>query len=282
MILPPPSLNWSRRRAFQVGEHHYDIGNDVYAAMLDPLMFYSGGYWKEAVSLEEAQHAKLRLIGDKLELSRGESLLDIGCGWGGLARYMVERYGVSVTGITISREQASLARERCASLPVDIHLMDYRELAGRFDKLVSVGMFEHVGPCNYSTFFAIANRVMAPHGLVAQLPRRLARTDPPLRRAFPPHVQVLPACLCRLLPFPSGSVVATGALSARPPANLSRYTLKVIASQANNAYKSPIRALTPITSTMSTLYFHRATKAKPAITIGSHSTGPAKGVASVA
>lgn len=155
----------SRRRAFQVGEHHYDIGNDVYAAMLDPLMIYSCGYWKEATTLAEAQVAKLRLIGDKLALSPGESLLDIGCGWGGLARYMVDHYGVSVTGITIAREQASLAQARCAGLPVDIHLMDYRELAGRFDKVVSVGMFEHVGPRNYDAFFATANRLMAPEGL---------------------------------------------------------------------------------------------------------------------
>ena len=155
----------SRRRAFQVGEHHYDIGNDVYAAMLDPLMIYSCGYWKEATTLAEAQVAKLRLIGDKLALSPGESLLDIGCGWGGLARYMVDHYGVSVTGITISREQASLAQARCAGLPVDIRLMDYRELAGRFDKVVSVGMFEHVGPRNYDAFFATANRLMAPAGL---------------------------------------------------------------------------------------------------------------------
>jgi cyclopropane-fatty-acyl-phospholipid synthase len=155
----------SRRRAFQVGEHHYDIGNDVYAAMLDPLMIYSCGYWKEATTLAEAQVAKLRLIGDKLELSPDESLLDIGCGWGGLARYMVDHYGISVTGITISRAQASLAQARCAGLPVDIRLMDYRELAGRFDKVVSVGMFEHVGPRNYDAFFATANRLMAPEGL---------------------------------------------------------------------------------------------------------------------
>lgn len=155
----------SRRRAFQVGEHHYDIGNDVYAAMLDPLMIYSCGYWRAAGTLAEAQVAKLRLIGDKLELSAGETLLDIGCGWGGLARFMAEHYAVRVTGITISREQASLATERCAGLPVDIRLMDYRDLNGRFDKLVSVGMFEHVGPRNYATFFATANRLMAPEGL---------------------------------------------------------------------------------------------------------------------
>ena len=155
----------SRRRAFQVGERHYDIGNDVYQAMLDPTMTYSCGYWKDAETLEEAQTAKLRLICNKLEFKPGERLLDIGCGWGGLARFAAEGYGVEVLGITVSKEQQRLARERCAGLPVTIELMDYRELEGRFDKLVSVGMFEHVGPRNYSAYFAAANRAMASDGL---------------------------------------------------------------------------------------------------------------------
>jgi cyclopropane-fatty-acyl-phospholipid synthase len=155
----------SRNRAFQVGEHHYDIGNDVYAAMLDPTMSYSCGYWKTAQSLEEAQIAKLRLVCDKLELSPGLHLLDIGCGWGGLARFAAESYGVEVEGITVSREQRKLAEERCRGLPVQIKLMDYREIDGRFDRVVSVGMFEHVGPKNYAAYFATVNRVMADDGL---------------------------------------------------------------------------------------------------------------------
>ncbi len=155
----------SRRRAFQVGERHYDIGNDVYTAMLDPTMSYSCGYWKVAENLDDAQIAKLRLICDKLDLAPGERLLDIGCGWGGLARYAGERHGVEVTGITVSREQQKLARERCAGLPVTIELMDYRELDGRFDKVVSVGMFEHVGPKNYPAYFGAVDRVMADDGL---------------------------------------------------------------------------------------------------------------------
>jgi cyclopropane-fatty-acyl-phospholipid synthase len=155
----------SRRRAFQVGEHHYDIGNDVYTAMLDPTMSYSCGYWKDAETLEEAQIAKLRLVCDKLELKPGERLLDIGCGWGGLAKFAAEGYGVEVTGITVSKEQQKLARERCAGLPVSIELMDYRELTGRFDKVVSVGMFEHVGPKNYPVYFAAVEGVMADDGL---------------------------------------------------------------------------------------------------------------------
>jgi len=155
----------SRRRAFQVGEHHYDIGNDVYTAMLDPTMSYSCGYWKDAEDLEQAQLAKLRLICDKLELKPGERLLDIGCGWGGLARFAAQNYGVEVTGITVSREQRRFAQARCAGLPVTIELMDYRDLTGHFDKVVSVGMFEHVGPKNYPAYFAVVQRVMVANGL---------------------------------------------------------------------------------------------------------------------
>jgi cyclopropane-fatty-acyl-phospholipid synthase len=155
----------SRKRAFQVGEHHYDIGNDVYSAMLDSTMSYSCGYWKDAEDLEQAQLAKLRLICDKLELKSGERLLDIGCGWGGLARFAAQGYGVEVTGITVSKEQRRVALERCAGLPVRIELMDYRDLDGCFDKVASVGMFEHVGPKNYSSYFATVKRVMAADGL---------------------------------------------------------------------------------------------------------------------
>jgi cyclopropane-fatty-acyl-phospholipid synthase len=133
--------------------------------MLDATMSYSCGYWKDADDLEQAQQAKLRLCCDKLELAPGESLLDIGCGWGGLSRFAAENYGVSVTGVTVSREQQRLARERCAGLPVAIELMDYREIDGRFDKVVSVGMFEHVGPKNYPAYFATVSRVMRPDGL---------------------------------------------------------------------------------------------------------------------
>jgi cyclopropane-fatty-acyl-phospholipid synthase len=155
----------SRARAFEVGECHYDIGNDVYTAMLDPTMNYSCGYWKDATTLDEAQLAKLRLICEKLQLPPGEHLLDIGCGWGGLARFAAERYGVRVTGVTVSRAQETVARERCRGLPVEIALKDYREIQGRFDKVVSVGMFEHVGPKNYRDYFATVDRLLVPEGL---------------------------------------------------------------------------------------------------------------------
>jgi cyclopropane-fatty-acyl-phospholipid synthase len=155
----------SRKRAFQVGEHHYDIGNDVYSAMLDPTMSYSCGYWKEASSLDQAQLAKLRLICNKLELKPGERLLDVGCGWGGLARFAAQNYGAEVTGITVSKEQQRSARGRCADLPVRIELLDYRDVRGSFDKIVSVGMFEHVGPKNYPAYFATVHRMLEPNGL---------------------------------------------------------------------------------------------------------------------
>jgi cyclopropane-fatty-acyl-phospholipid synthase len=155
----------SHRRAFQVAERHYDVGNDLFAAMLDPTMSYSCGYWRRASSLEEAQRDKLDLICRKLYLQPGDRLLDIGCGWGGLARHAAANYGAEVLGITVSIEQQKLARERCAGLPVNIKLMDYRDLAGRFDKVASVGMFEHVGPKNHAVYFATIQRILDDDGL---------------------------------------------------------------------------------------------------------------------
>ena len=155
----------SRKRAWQVGKEHYDIGNDLFRAMLDPYMQYSCGYWKEAQTLEQAQQAKLRMICEKLQLQPGMRLLDIGCGWGGLSAYAAKNYGVSVVGVTISAEQQKLAQARCAGLDVQILLQDYRDLHQQFDRIVSVGMFEHVGPKNYRTYFNVVERNLAPHGL---------------------------------------------------------------------------------------------------------------------
>lgn len=155
----------SSRRAFQVGEQHYDIGNDVFEAMLDPTMSYSCAYWHNAAGLRDAQLKKLDMICRKLELKPGERMLEIGCGWGGLARYAAEHYGVEVVGITISKEQQKLARARCEGLPVSIELMDYRNLTEQYDKIVSVGMFEHVGPKNYAVYFDTAHRALKDDGL---------------------------------------------------------------------------------------------------------------------
>jgi cyclopropane-fatty-acyl-phospholipid synthase len=155
----------AREDATPAGGRHYEIGNDVFEAMLDPTMSYSCGYWAKAGNLEQAQHDKLDLVCRKLELAPGERLLDIGCGWGGLARHAAQYHGVEVLGITLSKEQLHVARERCAGLPVRIELKDYRQIEGRFDKIASVGMFEHVGLANYPAFFDAARRVLADDGL---------------------------------------------------------------------------------------------------------------------
>ncbi len=153
-------------RAYQVGEHHYDIGNDLYERMLDHRMIYSCAYWKKATSLDAAQEAKLELVCHKLGLEPGMHVLDIGCGWGGMAHFAAERHGVSVTGVTVSREQAELARQRCQGWPVDIRLQDYRTLTGKFDRILSLGMFEHVGYKNYRTFMRTCRQLLTDTGLL--------------------------------------------------------------------------------------------------------------------
>ncbi len=153
------------RRSRTVGKTHYDLGNDFYAAMLDPYMQYSCGYFKNTDSLKTAQEQKLDLICRKLQLKKGEHLLDIGCGWGGLATFAAETYGVRVTGVTISKEQAAFAKDFCKGLPVEIRLCDYRMMNEQFDKVVSVGMFEHVGPKNYKTYMKIARQCLKDDGL---------------------------------------------------------------------------------------------------------------------
>ncbi|KQN64199.1 cyclopropane fatty acyl phospholipid synthase [Serratia sp. Leaf51] len=155
----------SRKRAWIVGKEHYDLGNDLFILMLDPYMQYSCGYWKEATTLEQAQEAKLKMICDKLQLKPGLRLLDIGCGWGGLSEYAARHYGVSVVGVTISAEQQKLAQARCEGLDVTILLKDYRDLNDQFDRIVSVGMFEHVGPKNYQTYFNVVKRNIKPDGI---------------------------------------------------------------------------------------------------------------------
>lgn len=144
----------SRRRSFVVGQRHYDIGNDLYRAMLGDRMVYSCAYWATADTLDAAQEAKLDLVCRKLMLQPGQRLLDIGCGWGELLKFAAERYGVSGVGVTVSREQAEYARRRCDGLPVEIRLCDYRDVHEPFDRVASIGMFEHVGVRNYTRFFA--------------------------------------------------------------------------------------------------------------------------------
>ena len=152
-------------RAFQVGQRHYDIGDDLFRRMLDQRMIYSCAYWKDADDLDAAQEAKLDLICRKLRLEPGMKVLDIGCGWGGTLRYAAERYGVEGVGITVSRDQAEQARRSCGHLPVEIRLQDYRELDEPFDRVLSVGMFEHVGVRNYRLFMEVVRRCLGRDGL---------------------------------------------------------------------------------------------------------------------
>jgi len=155
----------SLRRSRTAVRRHYDLGNDLYAAMLDRRLVYSCGRWEHAATLDEAQEAKLDLVCRKIGLSRGDRVLDVGCGWGSWAGFAAERYGARVTGITLSEPQAELGRVRCAGLPVTLLVRDYREMDGRFDHVVSIGMFEHVGARNYRRFMEAVRGRLADDGL---------------------------------------------------------------------------------------------------------------------
>ncbi len=154
------------KRAFHVGKHHYDIGNDFFVAMLDKRMNYSCGYWKDADNLDDAQEAKLELICKKLELEPGMRVLDIGCGWGAFAKYASEKYKVEVIGVTVSKEQQNLAKELTKGLPVEIRFQDYREIKGeKFDRILSIGSFEHVGHKNYRKYMEIVDENLKDDGI---------------------------------------------------------------------------------------------------------------------
>jgi cyclopropane-fatty-acyl-phospholipid synthase len=156
----------SRSRAYIVGEKHYDLGNDLFQNMLDKRMNYSCAYWKDSKTLDEAQENKLELICQKLYLKPGLRVLDIGCGWGSFGKYAAEKFDVEVVGITVSKEQIELGRKLCNGLPVEFKLSDYRDVNEKFDRIVSVGMIEHVGYKNYRTFFEVANRCLNDDGLL--------------------------------------------------------------------------------------------------------------------
>lgn len=154
------------KRAWEVGEKHYDLGNEFYAAMLDQRMTYTCGYWKNAQTLDEAQEAKLDLICRKLQLAPGMRVLDIGCGWGSFMAYAAEHYGVECVGLTISKEQAEFGQRLLKhGLPVEFRLQDYRDETEQFDRIVSVGMFEHVGHKNYREYMNVAHRCLKDDGL---------------------------------------------------------------------------------------------------------------------
>lgn len=155
----------ARRRAFEIGERHYDLGDELFQNMLDKRMNYSCAYWKDAKTLDEAQEDKLELICKKLYLKPGMKVLDIGCGWGAFGKYAAEKYNVKTVGITVSKNQVELGRRLCEGLHVEFRLMDYRDVNEKFDRIVSVGMIEHVGYKNYRTYFEMANKCLNEGGL---------------------------------------------------------------------------------------------------------------------
>jgi cyclopropane-fatty-acyl-phospholipid synthase len=158
-------FNLQRTHLTEVGEKHYDIGNDLYEAMLDPRLIYSCGYWQGVDTLEAAQEQKLDLICRKVGLEPGMKVLDIGSGWGGFLRFAAERYGITGTGVTISKEQAAYAEAHRGGLPVETRLMDYMALEGQYDRVISIGMFEHVGYKNYRAYHRKVHDLLKPDGL---------------------------------------------------------------------------------------------------------------------
>ena len=152
-------------KAFDIGEAHYDAGNDLYQRMLDDGMVYTCGYWKDAENLDEAQEAKLDLVCRKLGLKAGDRVLDIGCGFGSFSEHAAEEHKVESVGITVSKEQVKLARESCKGLPIEIRLQDYRDVNEQFDHIVSLGMIEHVGYKNYRHYMEVVNRCLKDDGL---------------------------------------------------------------------------------------------------------------------
>lgn len=156
-------------RAFEIGEKHYDIGNDLFAAMLDSRLTYTCAYWKDLKrvpeNLDRAQEQKLDLVCRKIGLKKGDTVLDIGCGWGSFMKFAAEKFGAKVTGITVSKEQIKLGKKLCQGLPVAFRLEDYRDHRGSYDHIVSLGMFEHVGNKNYRIFFETVRRLLKKDGL---------------------------------------------------------------------------------------------------------------------
>ena len=155
-------------RSFDVGKHHYDIGNPLFECMLDKRMIYSCAYWGDgAKNINEAQESKLRMICEKLKLKKGMEVLDIGCGWGGFATYASENYGVHVIGITISKQQFKYCKEHDKNGNTFV-MCSYEDLDGKkcFDRIVSIGMFEHVGIKNYSKFMHMHKTMLKEGGLI--------------------------------------------------------------------------------------------------------------------
>ncbi len=154
----------TKSRSTKVAEEHYDLGNDLFQYMLDARMVYTSGHWQHAADLNEAQEAKLDFVCRQLRIERGMRVLDIGCGWGGLAKFAAEKYGARVVGVTLSKEQLEFGKVLCAGSPVELRLQDYRDIHESFDRIVSLGMFEHVGSKNYRRYFDVARKALRDGG----------------------------------------------------------------------------------------------------------------------
>jgi len=155
----------SREKSKEVARRHYDLGNDLYQAMLDKRLNYTCAYWKDVQNLDEAQEAKLELVCKKIGIKPGMKILELGCGWGSFAKYAAEKHGANVVGINISKEQVALGRELCKGLPVELRLQDYREVEGQFDAVISIGVMEHVGYKNYRTYMNVVDRCLKADGI---------------------------------------------------------------------------------------------------------------------
>ncbi|MFO0704664.1 MAG: cyclopropane fatty acyl phospholipid synthase [Candidatus Andersenbacteria bacterium] len=170
-------VNQQNRTTSRVSVEHYNLGNDFYAKMLDRRMAYTCAYFGQTESqgeplpgrtsktLDQAQEDKLELVCKKIGLKRGEKVLDLGCGWGTFAKYAAEKYGAHVVGYNISTEQVAYAKQTTQGLPVEIKLQDYRDATGTYDKVVSIGLAEHIGYKNYRGFFEVINRTLKNDGL---------------------------------------------------------------------------------------------------------------------
>jgi cyclopropane-fatty-acyl-phospholipid synthase len=155
----------NKERSKKVALQHYDLGNHLYEKMLDKRMQYTCAYWKHASNLDEAQERKLEMICKKIQLKSTDQVLELGCGFGGFAKYAAENYGCHVSAYNISQKQVAWGREQCKGLPVEFHLEDYRDALGQYDKVVAIGLFEHIGHKNYRKFYEMVHKRLKDDGL---------------------------------------------------------------------------------------------------------------------